>query len=75
VYERGTNGPTGLIWRTVWDSEPNAEQFEEAYGDLMKKRDPPSAARATVRRRGKSVTILQSADAGFLKFAEAIHAQ
>ncbi|HUI07544.1 MAG TPA: hypothetical protein VL486_11135 [Verrucomicrobiae bacterium] len=67
VYERGPDGPTGLIWITVWNDEPHAAEFEAAYRKVAAKRDGARAAvDLRVRRDGRRVTVLQSSDPSFM---------
>jgi len=39
VYERGTNGPTALVWTTAWDTDQSAADFADAYRRVAEKRD------------------------------------
>jgi hypothetical protein len=76
VYERGTNGPTALIWTTAWENEQQAAEFEEAYKKAAEKRNGISApAKLRIRRAGKHVTIRQSNDDSFLALSEAVGGQ
>jgi hypothetical protein len=61
VYEHGPNGPTGVIWVTHWDTEEDAAEFDDSYRSLVNKR----RVNALIRREGRRVTIVQSADPGF----------
>lgn len=61
VYERGTNGPTGMVWITAWDDEQHATEFEDAYKKVAAKRGIP----AKTNRAGKRVTVQQSSDESF----------
>jgi hypothetical protein len=65
VYERGTNGPTGLVWITAWDDDQHAIEFEAAYKKVAAKRGIPAKSNHT----GKRVTIRQSNDDSFLALA------
>ena len=38
VYERGTNGPTALVWTTAWDTDQSAADFADAYRRIAEKR-------------------------------------
>ena len=67
VYERGPKGPTGLVWRSSWNRESDAREFEEAYGLLARKR----SLAARVHRQGTIVTIQQSSDPAFLELSAA----
>jgi hypothetical protein len=71
VYEHGTNGPTGFVWATAWEDEQRAGEFEDAYKKVVEKRGGPVAAGLHTQRDGKHVTILQSADTGFISVWEA----
>jgi hypothetical protein len=73
VYERGTNGPTALVWMTAWEGESQAAEFEDAYKKAAEKRVGFVAANLHVRRDGRHVTIVQSTDATFLDLWEASH--
>jgi len=67
VYERGTNGPTALVWTTAWDDEQHAGDFAEAYKKVAEKRNGTSApSNLQIRRDGKRVIIRQSSDSSFL---------
>jgi hypothetical protein len=66
VYERGTNGPTGLVWITVWDDAQHATEFEDAYKKVAGKRSVPAKS----NRTGKRVTIRQSSEESFFALAE-----
>ncbi len=68
VYERGTNGPTALVWRTAWDDEPHAAEFEDAYKKVAEKR----GVTAKSNRTGKGVTIRQSSDESFFALSESL---
>jgi predicted GIY-YIG superfamily endonuclease len=72
VYERGTNGPTALVWATAWEDEQQAGEFEDAYKKVVAKRGVALASLHT-HRDGKHVTIVQSPDAAFLDLWEAAH--
>jgi hypothetical protein len=65
VYERGTNGPTGLVWITAWDDDQHAIEFEAAYKKVAAKR----GLAAKSNRTGKHVTIEQSNNDSFLALA------
>ena len=65
VYERGTNGPTALVWTSAWEDEGQAGEFADAYKKVAEKRGIAMAG-VKIRREGKRVTVVQSADAGFL---------
>ena len=58
VYERGTNGPTLLLWTTAWDTEQDAKEFETAYNQVVQRR----GVSAQVQRDGDRVSIRQSKD-------------
>jgi len=58
VYERGTNGPTLLVWTTAWDNEQDAKEFEAAYNQVVQRR----GVAAQVQRDGSRVSIRQSTD-------------
>ena len=66
VYERGTNGPTGVVWITAWEDEQHATEFEAAYRKVAAKRHVNGVA-STLRilRAGKRVTVQQSSDESF----------
>jgi hypothetical protein len=66
VYERGTNGPTGLVWVTAWTDDLHATEFEAVYKRVAAKRGVP----ARLSRAGKLVTILQSSDDSFFTLSE-----
>lgn len=72
VYERGTNGPTALVWETAWEDEQQAGEFEDAYKKVVEKRGGPVVSLHTYRD-GKHVTIVQSPDAAFLDLWAAVH--
>ena len=74
VYERGTNGPTALVWVTAWETDPQATEFEAAYKKVVEKRAATPAPSLRVHRDGKHVTILQSPDPAFLDLWETNHA-
>jgi hypothetical protein len=74
VYEHGTNGPTGLVWATAWESEPQAAEFEEAYRKAVEKRVGSVAATLHIHRDGRHVTVVQSPDATFLDLWGTSHA-
>jgi hypothetical protein len=63
IYERGTNGPTLMLWTTAWDSEQDAEEFETAYNELVQRR----GVAAQVQRDGDRVRIRQSSDAAVMQ--------
>ncbi len=66
VYERDINGPTGILWRTIWETESDAEEFEDAYRDLVRR----AKITAHIVRDGVYVTVIQSADPSFDAFAQ-----
>jgi hypothetical protein len=72
VYERGTNGPTALVWATAWEDEQQAGEFEDAYKKAVAKRGV-AVASVHIHRDGKHVTIVQSPDAAFFDLWEAAH--
>jgi hypothetical protein len=61
VSEAGERGPTALRWRTVWDTEDDAIEFEQAYNRLVQKR----RVIARVKCEGIYVTVTQSTDNTF----------
>lgn len=71
VYERGTNGPTGLVWDTAWENEEHATAFESACKPLAQKR----GVTAKSKRDGVRVTIRQSSDESFFAVSEPLAAQ
>lgn len=73
VYERGTNGPTALVWATAWESEPQAAEFEDAYKKVAEKRVGLVAANLRIHRDSRHVTVVQSPDTTFLGLWEASH--
>ena len=62
VYERGTNGPTALMWTTAWTTEKEAVDFADAYQQLTEKR----GVVAKLERDGNHVRIRQAKDAAVL---------
>jgi len=66
AYERGTNGPLGVVWATAWDSEEDAGEFAETYTRVARQR----GFTATLKRTGKRVVVIQSADNSFFSVAE-----
>jgi hypothetical protein len=74
VYEHGSNGPTAFVWVTAWEDERAAGEFEDAYKKVVKQRGGPAGAGLHTQRDGKRVTVLQSADAGFISLWGAGHA-
>jgi hypothetical protein len=73
VYERGTNGPTALVWVTAWETEPQATDFAGAYKKVAEKRAATPAPSLRIHREGKHVTILQSPDPAFVDLWEAAY--
>ncbi len=73
VYERGTNGPTALVWATAWEDDSQAGDFESAYKKVVAKRGVPVAS-LHIHRDGKHVNIVQSPDAAFFDLWAATHA-
>src|ERR1039457_6960602 len=73
VYERGTNGPTALVWVTAWETDPQAAEFEAGYKKIVEKRPatPPTSLRT--HRDGKHVTIVQSPDPAFVDLWDSAH--
>ena len=71
VYERGTNGPTGMVWVSAWNTAEDAGRFEQAYGRVAKERNVD----ARINRLGKYVWIRQSSDPDFFKLSEDIGKQ
>ncbi len=67
VYEHGPGGPTGFIWITDWDSEPDAAAFQDAYRNATRK----PGVTVKVHQDGKRVSIQQAADPAFFTLAEA----
>jgi len=66
VYERGTNGPTGVIWASAWDTAHDAEEFEEVYREWLLKRKDAPAPPTQIRREGDRVVVRQSSAKEFL---------
>ena len=73
VYERGTNGPTALVWVTAWETEPQATEFAGAYKKVIEKRAATPAPSLRIHRDGKHVTVLHSPDPAFVDLWEAAH--
>jgi len=67
VYERGTNGPTALVWGSAWEDEPTAIDFADAYTKLAQKPATNATWRVKTTRKGARVTIWKSTDASFLE--------
>lgn len=65
IYERATNGPTGLVWTSAWASEQEAIDFADAYAKLGQNRAAGAPLRVKVARDGARVTVWQSADTNF----------
>jgi hypothetical protein len=70
VYERGTNGPMAFVWVSAWETGQDAEQFEEAYNNMIDKRAGQPAVLTRVHRNGARVSIAQSTDPGFIDLAK-----
>jgi hypothetical protein len=62
VYERGTNGPTALVWTTAWETEQAAADFAEAYRRMAEKRGVVAKVEQTATR----VRLRQAKTAGAL---------
>jgi hypothetical protein len=75
VYERGTNGPTALVWVTAWETDPQATEFEAAYKKVIEKRAATPASSLRIHRDGKHVTVIQSPDPAFVDLWESGHAE
>jgi len=73
AYERGTNGPTALVWATAWENEQQAGEFADAYKKVAAQRGGPFAVNLRIFREGKHVTIVQSSDPSFLQLWESSH--
>ena len=67
AYERGADGPTAVVWVTVWDSEQSAGEFEDAFKQLGKKQEATARMTTRVHRDGARVTIQRSADPSFFE--------
>ncbi|HXI83111.1 MAG TPA: hypothetical protein VNL17_03360 [Verrucomicrobiae bacterium] len=74
VYERGTNGPTALVWVIAWETEPQAAEFAAAYKKVIEKRTATPAPTLRIHREGKHITVIQSPDPAFVDLWEASHA-
>ena len=61
VYESKPDGPAGFIWRSTWDTEQDAVEFEAAYRNRSKQR----GIKQVILRDGIYVTIFQSEDSAF----------
>jgi hypothetical protein len=70
VYERGETGATALVWRTVWETDDEAAEFEQAYQRFTSKRALPEPVTTQVRREGRQVEIRQSADRSFFDLVQ-----
>jgi hypothetical protein len=71
VYERGTNGPTALVWTTAWDDQQHAAEFEEAYRKIVADRHGANAPMSLqIHRVGMRVTVRQSSDPSFFTLSE-----
>jgi hypothetical protein len=68
VYERGKNGPTGLVWVTVWENADAAKEFEDAYKLVAELRK----GTLKVDRSGSRVTVRQSTDAAFFALSDSL---
>jgi hypothetical protein len=73
VYERGTNGPTALVWATAWETEPQATEFAGAYKKVIEKRAATPAPSLRIHREGKHVTVIQSPEPAFVDMWETAH--
>jgi len=69
VYTHGQDGATALIWRTIWDSEQDAFEFEDAFRSFAQAR---WRKEPIILVRGVYVTILQSEDDAFLAAAQKV---
>jgi hypothetical protein len=65
VYENGTNGPTGVLWATEWDTPRDAEEFEDVYREMLLKAKLPVKMETTIRRKDNRVTVRQSSEKEF----------
>jgi hypothetical protein len=74
VYERGTNGPTALVWMTVWETEPQATEFAGAYKKVIEKRAATPTLTLRIHHEGKHVTIVQSPEPAFVDLWEVARA-
>jgi hypothetical protein len=66
VYERGTNGPTVLVWKSAWETDAAATDFEQAYRRLTEKR----ALKVRIIRDGQRVTVQQAKDESLLTWLQ-----
>jgi len=66
VYERGTNGPTGLIWETAWEDEHSAADFKKLYQQVLARRNVGGSVDQTANR----VLVIQSDDQTFIALAK-----
>ena len=73
VYERGTNGPTALVWVTAWETERQATEFAGAYKKVVEKRASTPTPTLRIHRDGKHVTVIQSPDPAFVDLWESAH--
>jgi hypothetical protein len=75
VFEREGRAPL-FVWRTVWDTPRDAQEFFRAYNLMLQRRAEPAAAQSEserdwregasltrVRLEGDSVTIVRGAEA------------
>jgi hypothetical protein len=60
VFERKKDGALALVWRTAWDTESDAVEFEEALRALG--RTPLGKAGPAIRRRGREVSLVDAPD-------------
>jgi len=68
VYLRADSQASALVWRTIWDTEQDAFEFEDALRAFAAARwgqEPDLIV------RGVYVTVIQSRDAEFLAAARA----
>ncbi len=61
VFKKKEGDGLLLLWRTCWDTEGDALQFEDAYRDLLKAKYPEGAKAAQVVVEGNDVLILEGA--------------
>jgi len=74
AYENSANGRVVVAWRTAWDTDEDATEFEHAFHDLVYRRDPAARLQSAspsgwsfrttslgdvvLRRDGKTIDVL-----------------
>jgi hypothetical protein len=66
VYEHGENGPLGVVWESVWETEADARELVAAYRKGILEPDGARGYKTEIVQNHARVVVLKSLEPGFI---------